>query len=96
LIDATGCGAAPILLKLGINHLARGPTVTKDELLKIERYLRRTFENPRIGVRARPKKTDSAEVYIGDEFIGVLFEDTEDGDRSYNFQMAILEIDLDE
>ena len=43
----------------------------------------------------RPKKDDSAEVYIGEEFIGVLFLDDEDGDKSYNFQMAILETDLD-
>ena len=70
--------------------------MTKDELQKIERYMRKTFENPKIGVRARPKKTDSAEVYIGDEFIGVLFEDKEDGETSYNFQMAILEMDLED
>jgi len=42
----------------------------------------------------RPKKDDSAEVYIGDEFIGVLFVDDEDDDRSFQFQMAILEDDL--
>lgn len=70
--------------------------MTKEELNKIERFLRRTFDNPRIGVRARPRKTDSAEVYIGDEFLGVLFEDKEDGETSYNFQMAILEIDLED
>jgi len=70
--------------------------MTGEELKKIERFLRRTFENQRIGVRARPRKTDSAEVYVGDEFLGVLFEDKEDGETSYNFQMAILEIDLDE
>jgi hypothetical protein len=43
----------------------------------------------------RPKKADSAEVYIGDEFIGVLFVDDEDEERAYNFQMAILATDLD-
>ena len=43
----------------------------------------------------RPQKDDSAEVYIGDEFIGVVFRDDEDGDLSYNFTMAILDIDLD-
>ena len=43
----------------------------------------------------RPKKDDSAEVYIGEEFIGVIFLDDEDGDKSYNFSMAILETDLD-
>ena len=48
------------------------------------------FDNPRIRVVPRPKKDDSAEVYIGEEFIGVLFVDDEDDERSYNFQMAIL------
>ena len=43
----------------------------------------------------RPQKSDSAEVYIGDEFIGVIFRDDEDGDLSYNFTMAILDIDLE-
>ena len=43
----------------------------------------------------RPKKDDSAEVYLGDEFIGVLFVDDEDDERSYNFQMAILAADLE-
>jgi len=46
-------------------------------------------------VRQRPQKEDSAEVYIDDEFIGVVFRDDEDGDLSYNFTMAILDIDLD-
>ena len=57
---------------------------------------KRLFGNPKIRVVPRPKKDDSAEVYIGEEFIGVLFVDDEDDDRSYQFQMAILEEDLDE
>jgi hypothetical protein len=68
----------------------------KTELAKIERYLRRTFANHAIRVVARPRKADSAEVYIGEEFVGVLFLDDEDGDRSYNFSMAILGTDLEE
>jgi hypothetical protein len=63
---------------------------------KVERYLRQTFANHSIRVVARPKKDDSAEVYIGEEFVGVLFVDDEDGDRSFNFTMAILDTDLDE
>lgn len=66
----------------------------KTELAKVERHMRRTFANQTIRVTARPKKTDSAEVYVGDEFIGVIFLDDEEGDRSYNFQMAILAEDL--
>lgn len=61
---------------------------------RIEAYLRRLFGNVAIRVVARPRKTDSAEIYIGEEFIGVLFVDDEDGDRSFNFQMAILAEDL--
>ena len=64
------------------------------EVRKIDAYLKRLFNNPRMRVVPRPKKDDSAEVYIGEEFIGVLFVDDEDDDRSFQFQMAILEEDL--
>jgi hypothetical protein len=71
-------------------------TVDVQEVRKLDAYLKRLFGNQKIRVVPRPKKDDSAEVYIGDEFVGVLFVDDEDDDRSYNFQMAILETDLDE
>ena len=61
---------------------------------RIETHLKRTFGNAAILLKPRPKQKDSAEVYIGDEFIGVLFVDDEDDDRSFQFQMAILEDDL--
>jgi hypothetical protein len=47
-------------------------------------------------VRARAKKDDSAEVFVGDEFIGILFREEEEGELAYQFQMAILELDLEE
>lgn len=65
------------------------------EVKKLDSYMKRVFANPKIRVVPRPKKDDSAEVYIGDEFIGVLFVDDEDEDRSFNFSMAILESDLE-
>ena len=65
------------------------------EVRKLDAYLKRVFGNPKIRVVPRPKKDDSAEVYIGEEFIGVMFVDDEDEERSYNFQMAILGADLD-
>ena len=61
---------------------------------KIEGYMRGAFANARITLVPRPRQKDSAEVYIGEEFIGVLFVDDEDDDRSFQFQMAILEEDL--
>lgn len=68
----------------------------KSEIRRVEKYLRNTFRLDTIEVRSRPQKTDSAEVYIGDEFIGVMFRDDEEGEVSYAFQMAILDIDLPE
>ncbi|CAN1506177.1 Protein of unknown function DUF3126 [Rhabdaerophilaceae bacterium] len=68
----------------------------KPVLVKLERYLRQQFSNPAIRVVPRAKKKDSAEVYMGDEFIGVLTEDKEDGETSYFFEMAILDIDLED
>jgi len=65
------------------------------EIKKLDIYLKKLFSNPKIRVVPRPKKEDSAEVYIGEEFIGVLFVDDEDNERSYNFQMAILAADLE-
>ncbi len=66
-----------------------------EELAKLTTYFRNTFGSPTITVRKRPQKTDSCEVYIGEEFIGVIFVDDEDNERSYNFQMAILGTDLE-
>jgi hypothetical protein len=63
-----------------------------EEIRKLTAYFKRVFQNPTIDVKARPRKEDSAEVYVGDEFIGLVYKDEEDGD--YNFSMAILDIDL--
>ncbi len=66
-----------------------------EEIKKLTMYFRAKFENAHFTVRKRPQKADSAEVYLGEEFIGVLFKDEEDGETSYNFSMAILDVDLE-
>jgi hypothetical protein len=58
-------------------------------------YLRGKFDNDKIRVVTRPKKTDSVEAYIDDEFLGVLFVENEKGRRSYIFELPILDVDLD-
>lgn len=65
------------------------------DLRRVEAHLRRTFGVDAIGVRARPKIKDSAEVYVGDEFVGTITED-EDEAGSFYFEMAILAEDLDQ
>ena len=66
------------------------------EVRKLDAYLKRVFGNPKIRVVPRPKKDDSAEVYVGEDFVAILFREDEDGEVSYQFQMAILEMDLEQ
>jgi Protein of unknown function (DUF3126) len=68
--------------------------VTREEIIKLAHYLKKMFRLPEMQVRQRPRKDDSAEVYIGEEFIGVLFRDDDEGEVAYQFQMAILDYDL--
>lgn len=69
--------------------------MSPDDVSRLQRYLQGLFANPSIDVRARPNKADSAEVYIGEEFIGVLFRD-EDDPEDFNFNMSVLGVDLQE
>jgi Protein of unknown function (DUF3126) len=71
------------------------PALKPDELAKLTAYFRKTFNNPMLVVKARPQKKDSGEVYAGEDFLGVVFRDEEDGELSYNFSMAILDFDLE-
>ena len=68
--------------------------MTRSEIWRIEKYLRNLCRLDTISVVERPKQDDSVEVHINDEFIGVIFKDEEDGETSYAFNMAILEMDL--
>lgn len=62
-------------------------------ILRIQTHLRNTFGNQAITLKKRPKQKDSCEVYIGEEFLGVVYQD-EDEDGSFQFNMAILAEDL--
>ena len=68
--------------------------VPETDLQRAAAFLRKLLGHPDIKVMGRPKKKDSAEVYIGEEFIAVLF--LEDNGKAFSFQMAILDTDLDE
>jgi hypothetical protein len=63
-------------------------------LKKIENFFKQKFNNKKIKIEGRANKNDSADVLIDDEFIGVVFEDNEDGDTCYQFNMTILSEDL--
>jgi hypothetical protein len=63
--------------------------VDVEEVRKLDAYLKKLFGNARIRVVPRPHKHDGADVYIGEERLGDLSVDEEDGDLSYNLRMVI-------
>jgi hypothetical protein len=77
------------------HHPGKERSVNHPEIIKLQKFLQQKFANRGIDVRPR-KQNDSVEVYLGEEFLGLIYVDDEDGDRSYNFQMAILDVDLED
>ena len=68
--------------------------MTDEEQARVQKYLRDKFANTDISLRERPQADGSVEVYIGEEFVGVIYKDDEEGNVSYDFNMTILEFDL--
>ena len=68
----------------------------KEDLPKLLKYLRKRFNSPTLRLVMPPRKTDMAEVFVGDEQIATLTRDVDEGETCYYLQMAILDIDLDE
>lgn len=64
------------------------------EIARVQQYLREKFSNNRIKLLKRPDADDSVEVAIDDEFIGVIYRDDDEGEVSFAFHMAIIELDL--
>jgi hypothetical protein len=61
----------------------------------LQDYLRRLFENDKLTIAGRANKTDSVELNIGPEFLGVISADDPEG-SSFTLQVAILDVDLDD
>ena len=62
---------------------------------KIQNQMRKALGSKNIKVEGRENKLDSADVTKDGDFLGVVFEDKEDGDTCYHFNMTILDIDLE-
>jgi hypothetical protein len=68
--------------------------VNPEDIKKIEAYLQRQL-NPAIKLTARPRVTDSVEVSVNGEHIALVYRIEDEGEVSYELQMAILEEDLE-
>lgn len=69
-------------------------TFSKADIARLQQYLREKFANPRLSLAERKGAKDSVEVMLGGEFIGTVYKDEDEGEVSYDFNMAILDIDL--
>ena len=68
--------------------------MTLHEVARLQAYLRKTFGNDRIAVSPPSKRGAPTELRIGDEFIGTLHRDEDEGEVSYALHVTILEEDL--
>tara|TARA_R110002020_G_scaffold309301_1_gene524998 strand:+ start:133386 stop:133598 length:213 start_codon:yes stop_codon:yes gene_type:complete len=65
----------------------------REEILRLEAYLKEKL-HPGMRLLARDKTDDSVEVYLGAEFIALVYKDVDEGETSYQFQMTILQEDI--
>ena len=70
--------------------------MTDEELKSIESYLNKVFRSEEIVVKKRKSISDSCEIYLDDEFLGLIYKETEEGEEDYQFHMTILKEDLRE
>lgn len=87
-------GEVSYQVEMDIKALDRKDAIAREELNALEKHLREVFQTDTIEVKARPKKKDSAEVYVEDEFLAVIYCGDKDDKVPFKFQMAILETDL--
>ena len=69
--------------------------LTPEELDKIQIYLQQLFWNPEINLHVGTGHDAPTEVYVGKEFIGVIYKNSDDGEISYDCNMSILQEDIE-
>lgn len=70
--------------------------MTVQQLAEVQAYLKKRLGCENLVLKPR-KVSDSVEVYLNDEILGLLYIDDEDKDDiSYDLNISILQQDLDE
>jgi len=64
------------------------------EIKQINDYLNNKFKTQEFVIKKRKSIDDSCEIYIGEEFLGLIYKEEEDGEIAYQFHMTILQEDL--
>jgi len=70
--------------------------MSPEQIVSVRNYLCKRFGNEGITIKPR-KVSDSVEVYLNDEILGLLYIDDEDPDDiSYDLNISILQQDIDD
>ena len=70
-------------------------TLSENEMKKVQTYLQQLFWNPEITVEAGEGKDAPAQVFVGKEFIGVIYKNDDEGEISFDWNMSILPEDIE-
>ena len=70
--------------------------MTEYEIKQIQEYLNKKFSSNKFVAKKRKSIDDSCEVYLNDEFLGLIYKESEDGEDDYQFHMTILKEDLNQ
>lgn len=69
--------------------------ITPDEMIKVQDYLRRTFRQPCHRRKTPRPGIGLYQILLNGEFLGICYKNEEDGETSFDFNMSILDIDLE-
>ena len=61
----------------------------------LQDYLQKLFDNPKLKIMGRMKKSDSVELNSGEDFVGIISAD-DARCLSYTLQIAVLDFDLED
>lgn len=76
------------------SHPRKGHSMTPIDIARVQAYLRKLFGNNLIRVVPPSRKGLSVEMAVGDETLGTIHKDVEDGETSYSLTLTILDEDL--
>jgi hypothetical protein len=68
--------------------------MTPIDIARLQAYLRKLFSNNLIRIVPPARNGLSVEFAVGDEVLGTVYKDQEDGETSYSVTLTILDEDL--
>lgn len=68
--------------------------MTDTDVARVQAYLRATLGNDRLRIEVPKKKGATVEVFVGQDFLGTLHRDDDEGEVSFSLHISILDEDL--